>query len=330
MMKPNLTFLARLAGTVSRTATILGMGLLGAFAVRYILAVRPRIEGIDFYFYVCFARDLAAGAGDVSRTHLDYFPGVYAFWRAALAASGGRLPGLQWAYVGLLLANAALLFALVRRVTGSLRSGGYAALWYVVLFSLYEGFYGCTEPLTTLPALAGLLVWGGEPLRGARGALLTLALGAGLGLALFAKQQGGLISLGAVSLGVLAIAAPAERRPSLSQLLALPAIAAGSFVLAGWVVGYGLAEIRGGLRYVDAYESHGSFAGNLNAFWHNSPLSAVAICMAALIYAAPLVSRRLRPLLAERSYAVGCFALLAGAASLLQFTKRTYLHYALI
>src|SRR5438552_2755798 len=42
----------------------------------YLIHLRPAIEGVDFYNYLCVARDMHHGATDLSDWRYAYFPGV--------------------------------------------------------------------------------------------------------------------------------------------------------------------------------------------------------------------------------------------------------------
>src|SRR5207245_1584080 len=115
-------------------------------AIHYAVAARDTVEGVDFYYYVCFARDLASGANDVPVARYMYFPGVYLFWRSVLRVAGESLSALQWAYVSLILANALVVGAVIVRVSRSIPAGVFGAIWYLILCSRFEGFIGTTEP----------------------------------------------------------------------------------------------------------------------------------------------------------------------------------------
>jgi hypothetical protein len=296
---------------------------------RHLIAARPRVEGIDFYYYLCVARDLADGVA-TSETRHFYFPGVYRFWRAVFALFGRSLPALQTAYMALLVANAAAIAAVVWRGAGRAAPALVSGLWYLALCSSLEGFAGATEPLATLPVLVGLAAWGGEPLVRRRGLVRALALGAGLGLGVYAKQLGGLLAVGAAAMPLMNLAAPQNRRHGWAKLAVIPAAATLVLLIGILAEGEGLAPLRLGLSFASGYEAKGTPRGNLLWFASHAPLLAVA--SAGILAAVALLALvpRWRPLLCERWAALAGFALLAGLVALLQFSKRGYLHYALL
>ncbi len=308
--------------------------LVGALAVatyataRHLLTARPLIEGVDFYYYLCVARDLADGVA-TSETRHFYFPGVYRFWRAVFALVGRSLSAIQTVYVALLVANGVAITAVVWRGVGRAAPALLAGLWYLALCSSLEGYGGITEPLATLPVLLGLAAWAGEPLVGRSGLARALVLGAGLGLSVYAKQLAGLLAVGAAAMPIMNLAAPRNRRHEWACLAVVPA-AATLVLLVGIVAeGEGLAPLRIGLSFASGYAPQGTFRMNLEWVVSHAPLLAGAAKILALV--APLaLLPRWRPLLGERWAALAGFALLAGLVALAQFSKRGYLHYALL
>src|SRR5262245_49603128 len=115
-------------------------------AARQLLAAHPLIEGVDFYYYLRVARDLADGVEQSVMRHF-YFPGVYRFWQAVFAVAGRSLPAIQWAYVALLAANALATAAVVWRGGGRAAPAVLGGLWYLALCPLLEAYGGVTEPL---------------------------------------------------------------------------------------------------------------------------------------------------------------------------------------
>jgi hypothetical protein len=299
----------------------LGLGLLAWAAVDYLRAVR--FGGPDFFYYVGFARDLAAGR-PVSPDRYSYFPGVYVFWRALLRVDGS-LAWLSGAYLVLLLLNAAALGALAALAGRGSASRPllalYAALLYLVLVSRFEGFLGTTEPIATLPLLVGLLAFTEFRSR----LLAAAALGVGIGLAVFTRQQAGLLALG--WLGLLSTRPPGQRR----ELLAVPAVALLVLLLCAGLEGGGLGALRTGLAFASAYAPSGSFVSNLIDPLLSARLEILGL--AALLVL--LFALRAHP---ERSPAAGtapanellAFAVAAFLASLLQLTRRAYYHYLLL
>ena len=72
-----------------RTALIVSAIAWAATAsARYLAAALPYIEGVDFFFYLCVARDFLHGAGGDSLAKYGYFPGGYRYWEAVMALFG--------------------------------------------------------------------------------------------------------------------------------------------------------------------------------------------------------------------------------------------------
>lgn len=295
-------------------AALLGiLGLLLWSGLRWLLSVRPVVGGIDFWYYVCYARDFADGIDFGDNRGRSYFPGVYWFWRAALALTGRSIAGLQRIYVGVLAINVTLVGLLSFRATRSRLWTLVAVTWLLLLLARLEGEEGCTEPIAAACALAGLYAW--RPSR--RGALL---LGVGLGSALLAKQTGGLLSLGWLGLAVCA-ASRGEVRTLLWVPIAAIATAAVGLLPGATSVGRGLAMVAG------SYPADGTFTGNVTGLlryeW-SLPLGLLAgiAGLALLSRGNDEAARRRRALLA--------FSTIAALSTLAQFQRRGYLHYALL
>jgi hypothetical protein len=297
-------------------------------AALQLIVARPRVEGVDFYYYLCVARDLADGIPTRPIRHF-YFPGVYRFWQGVFASVGRSLPEIQSAYVVLLAANALAVAAVVWRGVRRTAPALLAGVWYLALCLPLEAFGGVTEPLATLPVLAGLAVWGGEPLVGRAGLARAAVLGAGLGLGVYARQLGGLLALGALTLPLVNLVAPPERRHRWTVLAAVPATALLVVLVGIAAEGEGLTPLRIGLSALSGYPATGSFRTNLLWFAKNAPMLCV-FTVATLALFAWLLEPRWRPLLSERWAALAGFALLAGLAAFVQYSRRAYLHYALL
>ena len=281
-------------------AVLVGALAVAAFATaRQLLAARPLVEGIDFYYYLCVARDLADGV-DTSPTRHFYFPGVYRFWRAVFALFGRSLPALQTAYIALLVANALAVAAVVWRGAGGAAPALLAGLWYLALCASIEGFAGPTEPLATLPVLVGLAAWGGEPLVGRRGLARALALGAGLGLGVYAKQLGGLLAVGAAAMPLMNLAAPPNRRHEWVCLAAIPAAATLVLLIGILAEGEGLTPLRLGLSFASDYAVQGTLRKNLLWIASHAPLLSIASEALVAVFALLALMPRWRPLLGER------------------------------
>jgi hypothetical protein len=311
-------------------AVSLALCLAVVLAVRYLAIARSLIESVDFFHYVVSARDLVHGGENSLLSRVAYFPGVYRSWEAVMALFGEELSTLQWAFVGVLGANALLVAAIVARAIHSVAAGVLAALWFVALASQLEGLYGTTEPIATLFALAGVLCWGGKPLRGSAGWVRAALLGAGLGLALWTKQQAGLIAVGGAGFLVTQTVVQDHERHDLWQVAAVPIAATAVFLIAILFEGEGLRPIRDGIGLLAQYDTEGSFYDNLRLVVRRIGLPALGAMLALLLWGGTLMIPRLRRIHSEPSAAIVGFALLASAASFIQFSKRPYAHYALL
>ena len=337
----------RLARGLGRILVAGGLSWAALGAILYVVAGRPSIGGVDFYYYFCAARDRAAGS-TVPSLHYSYFPGVYTFWKAAILVTGGSLASAQWTYVAVLGLDAALVAAIVGRATRSVPAALFAALWTGVMASHLDLFEGCTEPLALVPALAAILVWNGARLEGRAGAARALVLGTGLGLALYSRQQAGLLSLGWLSILVSLPLTPPGRRHRLGLVFLVPLAAIVTVGVGIAAEGQGLVPLRTGLQFVV-----GSVGGQLrtagaskNTLLENAsavarllrevPSFAAAAGLTLAVGVAWLAARksaRLREVLGEpgepASSLVG-FAAGAGLATFLQLAKLPYRHYLLL
>lgn len=313
-----------------RTLVAAGIGLAVTAAVRYLVAAQPAVEGVDFYFYLCFGRDLLHGVPDPALSKYAYFPGGFRIWEFAMAVLGEDLSTLRAFFVCTLALNALLCWAIVARCVKCASAGALAGLWYLVLASRFEGLDGTTEPFSTAFALAGVLAWGGQPLRGSTGWTRALLLGAALGLAAWVKQQGGLVAIG---VGVLAVAFVANRsasRDEFRQILAIPAAALTVLILAILLEGHGLQPLFVGLRAVEEYATLGAFAPNVARMARLGGLAGwfalVTLYLWLALLAAGIATGERQ---APWASIVG-FSLVASLATLPQFAKRDIPHYVLL
>ncbi|MGI6419866.1 MAG: hypothetical protein ACOX1P_29880 [Thermoguttaceae bacterium] len=296
----------------------------------YLLAMRPFAESVDFYYYVCYARDMIHHPDDVPRDCYRYFPGVYAFWRTAIRLAGESSLRLQAVYLAVLLVNSALVGGIVFRGCRRLDAALFGGIWYLVLCSRFEGFAAVTEPIATMPFLAAMLAWGGRRLAGGRGYLLGLAAGAGVGGALYVKQQAGLLSLGAVSLLMNLVMAPREKRHDCGPLLAVPIGAAVVFLAGIACEARGWTPVVDGLRQASSYPMQSQFWRNLYAQIRNDESLALAAFLAYLAWMAILLVPRARREFGSPWLELVGFLLLSALATVVQFRWRAYYHYAML
>ena len=288
----------------------LGAALVALSLVR----IHPNIGNVDFFCFVCTARDLLDGASAELQKNLVYFPGVYLFWMAALTATARALSGLQWWVASVLLLDALLCALVVRRGTRSTPLALIAGCLELLVSFNVEGPRGTAEPLATIFFLAGAAGWAGLPLRGA--AWRGLLLGAGLGAAIYCKQTAGLLSLGWLALWLSQEEdGPASFTVPAGAVLGLALL----FVLHG-----GVPALRAGLGLASAYPRVGEFLPNFRGFMLGvNPLVPLALLCGAVW----LLGRKHRR---EPALRLAGFLLIGSAAALYQFRTRDYPHYGLL
>jgi hypothetical protein len=313
----------------------------------FYFAVRPHIQGLDFFYYICYARDQIQDNETAHMIRYAHFPGIYAFWRSVMLVAGQSLGALQWAYIGLLFANALAVAGVIRRLTGSLLAPLFGAVWYAVLCTRFEGTLGVTEPLCSLPLLCSLWYWAGRPLRDRNGIKYAVALGAGLALCLYGKQQGGLLWMGAFSLLPGLFTGPKENRHQLPHAILMGATAVLLFFMLILLEGHGIDPLRIGLGFAKGYKTHGAALENLRSIIQNDETIMLAglfafVCW-ILSWFASWARRRPAGIGAEghprqsprdagvpREMAIAGFAILAASGTLVQVLRRPYVHYALL
>lgn len=291
---------------------------------------RPEAGSVDLFYYLCTARDMIRDPQSTPIQAYGYFPGVYAFWRSVLQVTGEDPARIQGAIVALLVANAMLLCAVVRRGPGGWGWGVLASLWYLASATRYDGLAGVTEPLATLPFLLALLLWGGRPWRWPGAILKAVAMGALLGLAVYCKQQAGLLCLGALALAGSWLAEGRRWRDAMVLLL-VPAAALGALAAGIAAEGKGWVPLQRGLWKVQAYAPQGSWLGNLyvQARADESLAAAGLVLVVATAWHWYQVLRQ-RPGTVPSWLAITTWLAVSALASLLQFRLRPYGHYMLL
>lgn len=318
-------FLRKLLLGMIAAATIMA----GALAVQLTIVARPFIGGLDFYYYIVTARDLVQGAPDVSPLRYFYFPGVYSFWKAVFSVSDGSLASLQWAYVAVLWANAVLVGVILATLTRLWQAGALAASAYLFEASRIEGFAGCTEPIAALPFLIGFWLWLVLDRRGkVRAGLMALA--SGFGLALYVKQQGGLLALGAIGLLPALTRDDPQRRYGALDVLILPAGSAAVFLCAIALEGGGIAAVKTGLLAAYGYLPHGSWFDHLARVYGATRPIADLLLAGCAVWTVMAVMRERGPAVSDAVMLALGLAVFSALGSLLQFWKRSYLHYTML
>jgi len=311
----------------ARSFPFVAIALLLLTAVCYLLTMRGAVGDVDLFYFLCYARDMNLG-GNIPENVYSYFPGIYTFWRFAILISGDALPALQAWHLGTIVLNCLLVSLLLWRLTRSLPAALFSAGWALLLYSRFQGLGGTSEPLATIPLLAALCYWNGESVRGQKGILYCLALGIGFGLALYGKQQAGLLSLGALML--LAESLGPARRHDLRILVVLPILALLTLVVAILAEGEGMAPLWKGLSIVSAYGQEGSWLHNLYVQVRRDE----TVALAALFTAGTLcwwgLGKRTRTDPERRQLSVAGLLAISGLATLIQFRSRGFHHYMLL
>ena len=294
------------------------------------IAAAPHFGGYDSYYFFLYANDLARSPSETSFARYSYFPGSYAFWRAVAMAAGRDFASYQRVFAAVGLANAALTGLIVRAAGGGalLAAGGFCG--YLLFGQRLELGSMTSEPLATLASLLGVLVWV-TFLRRGKTRLGLACLGAGYGLAVFTKQQGAFVAMGAIGLAPLLWDRSFSWRVALGDATTVVTTAVAVFVVAMGLDGGGAAAVKLGVATATNYESHGNLVANVVEIALKTPLlfaaSAGAVCLWALAF---VVSRR-RPA-DHRAVLLHVWGLAATTVvvTLLQYTKRPYAHYALL
>ena len=309
-----------------RALLVAGLGWALVTACLYLVRIRPFIGDVDLFYYLCNARDMN-NHSLTSNDCYSYFPGVYSFWRTVMLTVGQRLEAIQWTYLLVILTNVLLVAAIVWRHSRCLASSLFAGCWLLVLTSRFQATAGETELLATIPLLVAVLYWSGQPLRGRRGWRYCLALGIGLALTLYTKQQAGLLSLGAVALLLSYRWRSKSDQHQLALLIAIPVIAATLFLLAILLEGGGWQPLQIGLATVADYEREGSWWFNLYVQLRRDETAGLAALFSGLVLAGCLWRKNSR---STKSLEMVLFLAIGALCTLWQLRSRAYHHYMLL
>ena len=314
---------------VERTLQILcvAAGLVAlVFVGDWCIQARAHVGGVDFYYYVCLARDRIAVPEQVPLAQYGYSPGSYWLWEIVLRF-GDSLASLQRGWLALLLLVSGLTSLAVWRIGRAWQWALLAFLWCFRLLSQFDGLEACNEPWVALWGVLALVVWCGQPLGGdRRGAARALGVGLCLGFSVFCKQQGVLLA----GASVFFVVAPAlDRRYSWRS-----AVWGGVGLGVGYLVpvlseGHGFVPVSRAFGVATSYQAKGSWPDNLWAQAQHDPtlLIGLGLVLVGVFYVlAPLLkARRPRELLPPEAGVL--FAALIWALTLAQFQKRGYAHY---
>ena len=305
---------------------VAGLGWALVTAGLYLVRIRPYVGDVDLFYYLCNARDMNNHSLP-SNDCYSYFPGVYRFWRTVMLTVGERLEAIQWTYLLVILTNILLVAAIVWRHSRCLASSLFAGCWLLVLTSRFQATAGETELLATIPLLLAALYWSGQPLRGSRGWRYSLALGIGLALALYTKQQAGLLSLGAVALLLSYRWRSKSDQHQLPLLIAIPVIATAFFLLAILLEGAGWLPLQTGLATVADYEQEGSWWFNLYVQLRRDETAGLAALFSGLVLVSCLWRKNSR---STKSLELVLFLAIGALCTLWQLRSRAYHHYMLL
>jgi hypothetical protein len=312
-----------------RALLVAGLGWALVTACLYLVQIRPFIGDVDLFYYLCNARDMN-NHSLTSNDCYSYFPGVYNFWRTVMLTVGQRLEAIQWTYLLVIVTNVLLVAAIVWRHSRCLASSLFAGCWLLVLASRFQATAGETELLATIPLLVAILYWSGQPLRGNRGWRYSLALGIGLALTLYAKQQAGLLALGALALLLSYRWRSKADQHQLRLLIAIPVMAVVLFLVAILMAGEGWQPLKIGLATVADYESEGSWWFNLYVQLRRDETAALAALFSGLVLAACCWRKEPRSAESLRSLEVILFLAIGALFTLCQLRSRAYHHYMLL
>ena len=295
-----------------------------------LIALSSHFGGADSYYFILYGYDLAQSAADTSFARYCYFPGAYQFWRVVAMAAGRNFAAYQMVFAIVGLANAALTGLIVREAVGRASLAALSACAYVLVGWRLEIDGMTTEPLVTLAALSGILLWLQCERRGQR-QLGLLCLGAGYGLAVLTKQQGAFLALGAVGLVPSLWRQSRGWRRMCVDAVVVVATSLGVFAAGMALDGGGLTAVRFGIGMAADYARDGSFVTHLTGVAHRVPVLWVALVGAIGLWCPAWRAAR-RTSSTDRSSSLQVWSLGAATAlvTLLQFTKRGYAHYALL
>ena len=307
------------------TKAIIGLWIGGGVvsAVAYLTVIHPVVGGVDWFYYLCYSRD-AIGAYSPSNNMYSYFPGVYWFWTTAMQLVGSDISSLQCVFVVALAVNGLLVGIIVWQHTRCKRVATLAGIWTLMLLSRFDGVQGESEIIANIFFLTCLIAWKGVSLNQWSRWKSLLLFGLGLGLAVYMKQQAGLLALGALWF----LGEQRQRTHRWDMLLTLPAFAGLALILCVLTAGRGLDPLWLGLSTATAYPSQDSWWLNLyTQFRHDESFWIVAVISVGL-FLYGLCKKNPDP--TSNSTRLIGFLMLSGLATLIQFKARPYHHYLLL
>lgn len=283
------------------------------------------VDGVDLFYYVCLARDRVWGYETSQVSVYTYFPGFFRFWQVIIFVFGSKLFVIQSAVIGLLLLNAILVCLIVKTTTKIWQLGLVGFALYVSFALRFEGLSGTSEPLATIGYLLG--VWSWTICKGYhRPKISSILLGIGLGLALFCKEQAGLLSIGAVWLLFFSSKNQAVR--SLVVDFGITALTASIvFIVLILLEGRGLFPLTTGLNTAMGYPAEWSWLRNIISQIRNDESLAWVSVLSISGIAFSLFKTRV---LTDREHEICGLLVLSAIATLVQFRSQGNFHYCLL
>ena len=306
-----------------------GLGWALITAVCYLIKIRPYVGDVDLFYYLCNARDMN-NQSLVSDNCYSYFPGVYLFWRTVIGTVGERLAAIQCTYLLVIVCNILLVAGIVWQHSRSLAASLFSGIWFLTLISRFQATAAETELLATIPLLIALFCWFGRPLRGRRGWVSSLLLGTGLGLAVYTKQQAGLLAIGALALLLAYRWRDKEDQHQWRQLIAIPIISVVVLSIGLLILGEGWKPLQIGLSTVGNYASEGSWWSNLYVQCRRDETAALAALLSGLLLAVWFWHKKDHSSESRRRLDVILFLAIGALSTLWQLRTRAYHHYMLL
>ena len=309
------------------TRTLIGLLTLAAIVMlfRYLPISRNAIGGVDWYYYLCYSRDMV-NSYPVSDNLYSYFPGVYVFWTTVMRLFGTDLETLQTSYQIASLLVCLLTGWIVKQHSHSRMLAGLTAVWTFVLITKFDGLTGVTELLAVIPWLIGLAIWKGKKLDQQLPLPRILLLGIMLGWTVFTKQQAGLLCLGFLFL----LYEQRTKTHSWRRMILLPGTALCTLLLSTLIFGDGLRPLAIGLQTAASYGAEQSWIQNLYTQFRHDESLWLSLAVASILF----LNRQhwLTPSQPDNHPTLRLigFLLVASLASLIQFRSRPFHHYMLL
>lgn len=311
------------------TTLITMLGIVALFtSVQYLTISRPIVGGVDWYYYLCYSRDMV-NSYPIAENAYSYFPGVYTFWTMAMRLVGQDLATLQTVYQLALVMVCLLTGWVVCQQTRCKTLTFFSLFWTLVLLTKFDGLTGVTECLAVIPWLIGLILWQGRSIDPEFSLWRLSLFGIAIGLTVYSKQQAGLLSLGFLYL----LSEQVQQRPvqhSWRRLWLLPCIAATTLLLACLVMGDGLLPLSTGLKTVGQYGTEQSWLRNIYTQIRHDESLWLSTFIAILLFIGRRRWLKNQFSSSNSTWRMAGFTLFATLAALLQFRARPFHHYMLL